>query len=252
MVAKRGHTGERVRGSAGRARSGACIAACLATAGLVALSGCGKSSHKVSAASLKSRLAPLSVAPPGFHVLRTLDWSDPVNLAIEGMRMPEILHPSQTVAEIRSSGFQGAAGQQLNQGGPAGSTITTGVIKLSSAANANKLRDWMHKEDLTQPCFAQCIFSPRNFAISGIPQISAVRQVPNQRAPSGPPPGVKVPKGVKLPPGAESGPPTFYLFEFTIGKYLYFAWGDGQTKDASRFAAGARKYYGAVKGLSSS
>src|SRR5207244_3165083 len=77
----------------GRHRSGSWIAACLATAGLVALSGCGKSSHKVSAASLKSRLAPLSIAPHGFHLLRTLDWSDPVDLATEGMQAPEITHP---------------------------------------------------------------------------------------------------------------------------------------------------------------
>jgi hypothetical protein len=193
-----------------------------------------------------------ALAPRGFHLLRTLDWSDPVDLAGEGIRAPEITHPSQVIAEIRSRGFQGAAGEQLNQGGPTGSTITTGVIKLSSPANANKLRDWMHREDLTQPCFAQCIFSPRNFPISGVSTLTAVRQVPNQRAPSGPPPGVKVPKGVKLPPGAASGPPTNYLFEFTIGKYLYFAWGQGEAKDASKFAAGARTYYGAVKGLPSS
>jgi hypothetical protein len=236
----------------GEHRSGRWIAACLATSGLVALTGCGKSSHKVSAASLKSRLAPLSIVPHGFHLLRTLDWSDPVDLAGEGIRAPEITHPSQVIAEIRSRGFQGAAGEQLNQGGPTGTTITTGVIKLSSAANATKLRDWMHKQDLTQPCFAQCIFSPRNFAISGVPNLTAVRQVPNQRAPSGPPPGVKVPKGVKLPPGAASGPPTNYLFEFTIGKYLYFAWGQGEAKDAAKFVTGARTYYSAVKGLPSS
>jgi len=226
----------------GRLRSVGLAAAVLAA---LAATGCGSSSHKVSAASLNPRLAPLSVAP-GFHVERTLDWSDPLNLVGEGIRTPEITHPSEAVKEVRSAGFQGAAGEILNRGGPNGATIITGVIKLASPGDATKLQSWMHRQDLTQPCFAQCIFSPRNFPISGIPHVTAVRQVPNKNA--GPPPGL--PPGAKAPPGA--GPPTNYLFEFTIGKYLYFGSTQGEAKDAPKVVAGARTYYTHVKGLGAS
>jgi hypothetical protein len=65
--------------------------------------------------------------------------------------------PSQAVKEIRSGGFRGAAGEDLNRGGPTGDEIRTGVVKFKSAS------------------------------------------------------------------AAESGPPTRYLFEFTVEPYLYFA-----------------------------
>src|SRR5437588_10152574 len=80
-----------------------------AVGGIVLLTGCGGTS-KVSAASLHSRLAPESVAP-GFHLERTLDLTDPVNLVVEGIHLPERTHPSQAVSEVTSSGFEGAAGE---------------------------------------------------------------------------------------------------------------------------------------------
>jgi hypothetical protein len=143
------------------------LAACAAAVGLGGLTGCGSDS-KVSVSSLKPRLLPASLTP-GFRVLRTLDWSDPVNLAGEGFFLPELAHPSDAVKEIRGAGFQGALGEQLNRGGPTGDDIRTGVAKFKSAGGAGKVRDWMHREDLQQPCFAQCIFSPRNLVLPGIP-----------------------------------------------------------------------------------
>ena len=196
-------------------------AACVAAAGLGGLTGCGGES-KVSASSLKSRLFPASLTP-GFRQLRTFDWSDPVNLVGEGFFLPEVTHPSEAVKEVRDAGFRGAVGEDLNRGGPTGDEIRTGVVKFKSASAAEKIRDWLHREDLQQPCYAQCIFSPRNLAISGVPGAVAVRQVPSLQPPGTPPPGVKLPSGVKAPrvlPG--SGPPTRYLAEFTIGDYLYF------------------------------
>jgi hypothetical protein len=225
------------------------IAACAAVA-VSGLTGCGSESNNVSAASLKPRLLPASLAP-GFTVLRTLDWSDPVDLVGEGLFLPQITQPSQAVKEIRNAGFRGAAGEDLNRGGPTGDEIRTGVIKFKSASAAEKVRDWLHSEDLQQPCFAQCIFSPRNLTISGIPGVKAVRQVPTAAA-SGPPPGVKLPPGVKPPNGATNGPPTRYLFEFTVGPYLYFASTEGGAGTRARFATGARGYYNRVKGLDES
>ena len=229
------------------------VAAVCAAVGLGGLAGCGSSGNEVSAASLKPRLLP---APSGFHLLRTLDWSDPVNLVGEGLFLPEATHPSQAVKEIRDAGFRGAAGEDLNRGGPTGDQIRTGVIKLKSDSAATKVRDWLHSQDLQQPCFAQCIFSPRNLAIAGIPGAKAVRQVPTGGPPSGPPPGVKLPPGVTPPKGAVapgSGPPTRYLVEFTVGSYLYFASTEGTgSRAGARFVAGAKRYYERVKALKSS
>jgi hypothetical protein len=223
------------------------VVACVAAGTLSGLTGCGSNSEsKVSAASLKPRLLPASLAP-GFHVLRTLDWSDPVNLVGEGIFLPEATHPSQAVEKVRSAGFRGAAGEELNQGGPSGPGIRNGVIKFKSADAAAKFRDWMHREDLQQPCFAQCIFTPRNLPIAGIPGAKAVRQVPIR---SGPPPGVNLPSGVKPPSRARvagGGPPTRYLVEFTVGPYLYFTSGEADAKDVGKFVAGSRQYYEKVK-----
>jgi hypothetical protein len=225
----------------------AVAAACVVTAGLGGLTGCGGEST-VSASSLNPRLLPASLAP-GFHVLRTLDWSDPVNLVGEGIFLPEVTHPSDGVNEIRNADFQGAAGEQLNRGGPTGDDIRSGVVKFKSTSGADKVRDWMHSEDLKQPCFAECIFSPQNLATPGVPGGVAVRQVPSAQPPA-PPAGVKLPAGVTAPralPG--SGPPTRYLAEFTIGKYLYFVSTTGNAAAKGKFVAGIQQYYKRVKGL---
>jgi hypothetical protein len=227
------------------------VAACIAAAGLGGLTGCGGKS-KVSVASLKPRLLPASLTP-GFQALRTLDWSDPVNLVGEGIFLPEATHPSEAVKEVRSAGFRGAAGEELNRGGATGDEIRNGVMKFKSASGAEKVRDWMHREDLQQPCFAECIFAPQNLAIPGVPGAEAVRQVPSAQPPSTPPPGVKLPPGVKVPrvlPGG--GPPTRYLVEFTVGPYLYFIRAEGNAAARARFIAGAKQYYDRVKGLSAS
>jgi hypothetical protein len=227
------------------------VAACVAAAGLGGLTGCGSKS-KVSASSLKPRLLPASLTP-GFQLLRTLDWSDPVNLVGEGIFLPEATHPSDAVKEIRSAGFRGAVGEDLNRGGATGDEIRNGVLKFKSAGEAEKVRDWMHREDLQQPCFAQCIFSPRNLPIPAVPGAEAVRQVPSAQPPGTPPPGVKLPPGVKAPrvlPGG--GPPTRYLVEFTVGPYLYFFSGEGNAAARAKFVTGAKQYYDRVKGLSTS
>ena len=123
------------------------------------------------------------------------------------------------------------------------------MAEFKSAGGAEKVRDWMHSEDLQQPCFAQCIFSPRNLALSGVPGAKAVRQVPSAQPP-GPPPGVKLPPGVKAPrvaPG--SGPPTRYLAEFTIGDDLYFVSTEGNAAARARFVTGIQQYYKRLQGL---
>jgi hypothetical protein len=104
---------------------------------------------------------------------------------------------------------------------------------MKSPDAAAETRDWMHAQDLRQPCFTACIFSPRMLGIAGVPTATAVQQVPN------------------IPPrrGGGQGPPTHYLVEFTVGPYLYFANSDGSRSDARNVVAATQRYYQQVRKL---
>jgi hypothetical protein len=202
--------------------------------GLAACGGGDEASEKVSAASLKKRLLPVS-ALPGFHQQRTFDWSDPVDLVGEGVPLPESTHPSRAVKMFEDAGLEGSAGERLTTGTPPdGGEVTVGVVKLASADGALRARDWLHAQELRQPCFTACIFNPSELPISGVPTAKAVQQAPNAEARQGPGPP----------------PPTHYLVEFTQGPYLYFANTDGSRSDARKVVAATELYYKHVRKLS--
>jgi hypothetical protein len=200
---------------------------------VVAVAGCGGGGDStVSASSLQPHLAS-ATSVPGFKLERRLDWSDPVNLVSEGMFLPEATHPSQAVSEIKNAHFEGAAGEVLRQGSGFNATeLNIGVAKFKSAADANAVRDWMHKQDLQQPCFVQCIFSPRPASIRGVPGARFVVQLPTG-APK-PPPGA-------IPVGG--GPQSNYLAEFTVGRYLHWVFLQASAKDKGEVVAGVKGYY---------
>jgi len=218
-----------------RAAPGALLG--LATSALLAACG-GSSGGKVSAASLDSRLLPPSFIP-GYQRQRTFDWSDPVNLVGEGFRLPEATHPSTAVKAVEKAGLSGAAGERLTQGGPLNQAEgTIGVIKLRSAGGATRLRDFLHRQDLQQPCFTACIYSPRNLPVAGVPTAAGVEQVPHA------PP---LPRGARVAPG--QGPPVNYLIEFTVGPYVYFGSVPGSLSDARNVVATTKRYYERVRKL---
>lgn len=210
--------------------------------------GCGEGSGKVSATSLTPRLLPPS-SVPGFGLQRTLNWGDPVNLVGEGLALPQVTHPSAGVQEFKQADLQGAAGEILVHGAGLEETpVQIGVAKFKSEGNANNVRDWMHRQDLTQPCFSQCVFSPAPATIPGIPNLSMVVQSSHvPPPPASPPPGVKLPSGVTPPPGVSRqgrvAGPTNYFAEFTIGPYLYWAILHANTTAQPQFEAGVREYY---------
>jgi len=216
----------------GRLSAVACLSVCLA------LTACGGTS-KVSSASLQPRLLPSSEVP-GFGLQRTLDWSDPVNLVGEGLFLPQRTHPSSAVKEFTGAHLAGAAGEVLSSGvGENETEVRIGVAQFQSAADANRVRDWMHREDLMQPCYSQCIFAPAPATIAGIPGARYVVQTGHV-----PPP----PKGARLPPGVRvfQGPANF-LAEFTIGPRLYWAVLHAGQPARARFEAGVRLYYAHAK-----
>jgi hypothetical protein len=213
----------------------------LAVAGLcgaVTIAGCGSGGGgKVSSASLQPRLLAAS-SVPGFGLQRRLDWSDPVNLVVEGMYLPQALHPSQAVSELSGHGFQGGAGEVLVTGSsPEATEVRLGVAKFASAADAAAVRDWMHHEDGHQPCFSQCIFAPRQMSLKAVPAARYVVQS-----------GIQRPLPPGAPKNAKAGPaPANYLAEFTIGPYLYWGFLQADATAQSRFEAGVALYYAHAK-----
>lgn len=224
-------------------------------AAVTAAAGCGSSSHStVSAASLGPRLLAAS-SVPGYFLSRKLNWDDPFDLVGEGLFLPEMTHPSQAVKEVNSSGFQGAAGEKLSANNGMGSEVTNGVIKFDTAAHAAGFRDWMHQEDLHEPCFTACIFTPRNLAVPGIQDARAVEQVPRGGpANAPPPPGISAKefrRQIRLGQVSVGGPPTRLLVEFTVGRYLYFAWTESMSpRDVSTAVAVIKQYSDHVRTLS--
>ena len=110
-----------------------------------------------------------------------------------------------------------------------------GVAKFASAADAQGVREWMHREDLKQPCYSQCNFAPGTVSVKGFPGIKLVVQ--KGQAPPLPP---------GAPPAARAHPPSGpsnYLTEFTLGPYLYWANLQADASAQSRFEDGAKLYY---------
>lgn len=216
---------------------------------VLVVAGCGGSGdEKVSANSLKPRLVPAS-AIPGFSFERGLDFSDPVNLVGEGMFLPEVTHPSTAVSEVKDEKLEGATGEVLRKGSGFDATeLHIGVAKFKSAADANRVRDWMHKQDLQQPCFVECIFSPRPGSIPGVPGARFVVQTPTAVPSKGGTP-VKSPSGAAIkgpagrPTGASSGQPANYMAEFAIGPYLHWVFLHADPKAKGQVVAGVKVYY---------
>jgi hypothetical protein len=203
------------------------------------LAGCGGSGGKVSASSLKGRLMPASFVT-GFSLQRTFDWKDPVNLLGEGLLLPEATRPADALAKVRKAGFKGGTGERLTRGRPPDEDdLTVGVLKLASASKATALRDYLHGQDLQQPCYTACVFSPNAISVRGVPSAMAVAQKPT-RLPK-PPPGARVLPG--------QGPPTRYFIEFTVGPYLYFSNVQGPASAQKRFVATTKRYYDRVRSL---
>jgi hypothetical protein len=196
----------------------------LATLSLALVSGCGGSGN-VSASSLYPRLLPAS-SVPGFGAERRFDWTNPIDLVGEGVALPGVTHPSAGVDEFKNAHVKGAAGEVFSRGtGLNADEIHIGVAKFDSPSDAAKVRSWMHGQDLQQPCFTQCVFSPRPLKLSEVPNSSAVVQTTTGGKPG-------------------SGPAN-YRAEFTVGPYLYWVWfgGDASAKTKSRFEAGLGRYY---------
>jgi hypothetical protein len=206
-------------------------------AALVTATGCGGSDEGTDPASLKPRLLPASQFPPGFKLERPFEWDNPIDAAVQGLSLPQATDPSDAVDALKQAGFDAGAGEYLTtKQGENGPAVGISVYKLGSSDEARDLQTYMHKQDLQQPCYQICSEFPSELKVSGIPGVTAVKQIPQKHLPKNAPP-----------------PFDHYIVEFTDGQYLY----RGETYDGpnkvspARFEKSARDYYSHAKQQSS-
>jgi hypothetical protein len=185
----------------------------LAMPGFGALAGCGGDDNGgTDPASLKGKLLPAS-AIEGFKPERTFEWDSAIDLTAEGIFLPAATKRSDAVKLIDDAGFKAAAGQELvvSTGNPfEGPRITVDVIELGSADDARKVLDYLHKEDLKQPCFSVCSQEQGELRVDGIPRAKGAQSVPLRKPPA------------EAPPPFEG-----YAVEFPIDSFLYVVAGGG-------------------------
>jgi hypothetical protein len=171
------------------------------------LAGCG-GDDETSPESLRSRLLPASEVP-GFKLKRTFEWDNAVDYVVQGLFVSQNTRPSEVIDVVEGAGFEAGAGEIFSQGGE-GPDISVLAAKFASGDDAREVRDRVHQEDLTQPCYGVCSQIQSDVAVSGIPDAKGAESVPDPN----PPP---------------DAPPPFegYAVEFTVGSYLYVVNGGG-------------------------
>jgi hypothetical protein len=164
------------------------------------LVGCGGDDDGGSAADLKDQvLEPNAVA--GFELKREFEWTDPIDLTVEGLFTSENTKPSEFIESVDDAGFEAGVGQVLESKKEAGINVV--VAQFDSEDGASEALDLIHEEDLKQPCFAACSSAGSELEVTGIPGAVGAQQVP-----------------VPDPPPDAPPPFTAYAVEFTDGATL--------------------------------
>jgi hypothetical protein len=178
---------------------------------------------ETSPASLKPLLVPESQLRLALE--HPFEWDNAIDFTVEGINLPQSTRPSDAIEEIEDAGFDAGYGQFLGPG-----DVHVAVAKFDGDDGATEARDYLHQQDLQQPCFGACSVDPQEFEVSGIPNLKGVHLVPRPRS--------------ELPADA---PPPFEAFtvEFTIGPYLYYVnagGGPGEVPE-ERFTRGVKTVY---------
>jgi hypothetical protein len=205
------------------------------------LAGCGDADDngggggdaKADTSGLRQELLPRSFVsagyePDGLWVEEAAPgWVGPPH----GIVIPESTPQSTAVKVVEDAGFRGGAAVRFSKR-PDGDTMAW-VGRFESAEGAEEVRDYMHAEDLKQPCRGPCSVAPREMAVDGIPGAKGVHQKPLDNP----------------PPGANSDPFETYYVEFTIGPVLYAVSQAGPPGDVKPGATAdlARRYYARVR-----
>jgi hypothetical protein len=176
---------------------------------LALAAGCG-GDDEASPDSLRGRLLPAAEVR-GFKVKRTFEWENAVDYVVQGLFVSQNTRPSEVVDVVEDAGFEAGAGEILTTGGAMGPEISVLAAKFASDDGARDVRDRVHQEDLTQPCYGACSQIQSDVAVSGIPDAKGAQSVPDPN-----------------PPPDAPHPFEAYAVEFTVGSYLYVVNGGGE------------------------
>jgi hypothetical protein len=183
----------------------------LAVAAVLGVAGCGGGggSTQTDSASLKALLPPAQKLGP-LRIERTFAWDNPTDFIVQGTVLPALTKPTDAIAKM--AGFESAAGEALlPKGATGGPPVLIDAAAFGSADDATASQDYLHSQDLQQPCAASCSVNPTNLKIPNVPGATAVHQVPiNAHAP---------------------GSFEAYSAEFTIGSNLFYATASGNPGD---------------------
>jgi hypothetical protein len=177
------------------------VLAALFLAVAAAASGCG-GGEDITPASLSHLLLPAGQIRP-LVLQRTFKWTDQTDFVVQGLYLPQSTLPSVAVDEIDKARFAAGAGE-LAFGPGGGPRVMVDVAAFDSDTGAERVREFLHAEDLREPCYGACPVTPRNHPMPGIPDSKGIHQVPN---------GIKPALGVS--------PFERYAVEFTIGRNLF-------------------------------
>jgi hypothetical protein len=182
-------------------------------------------------ADLKQELLPRSFASgykfkESFVLESATDWIGPPR----GVFIPESTLQSKAVKTVEDAGFEGGAKVAFTG---RNSDLDVWVGRFSSADGAEKMRDFLHAEDLKQPCAGPCVVAPRAMAVGGIPSALGAHHKPLDNP----------------PPGARGEPVENYSVEFTVGPLLYAIYQGGKPGGVKPGATAelARRYYARVR-----
>jgi hypothetical protein len=198
-------------------------AACLAALAL-GLGACGDDDEEPAASapeesssvSSSDLLAQLPAADAlNREVDRQYEWENATDFVVQGVIYSETTPPSELIGPIEDAGFEAGAITGYFDSDHR-SLLRVLIAEFDSEEGAAEARDLLHAEDLKQPCFAACTVTPQEYEVEGIPNSTAVHQVPIEG---------------DLPPDAF--PFEAYLLEFTEGSTLYSIYLDGEPGFAS-------------------
>jgi hypothetical protein len=197
----------------------------VAVPGMV-VAGCGGGDDQASPADLKPLLPPPSQLGP-LKLEETFEADNAIDFIVLGYQQPEGTAPSEAEGKMDDAGFQAAAGERMIPKG-GGAPAYADAVRFDSSEGAEEAQDYLHEQDLRQPCAGACVVAPQEFAINEIPGATAVHYVPTN---SPPPPGMQ--------------PFEAYAVEFTDGSDLFYATASGDPGDISpqAFKKGAIGFY---------
>jgi hypothetical protein len=196
----------------------------LAIAASLGVAGCGSgSSTQADSASLKPLLPSAEQLGP-LRVETTFAWDNPTDFIVQGTVLPALTKPTDAIAKM--AGFQAGAGEALlPKGATGGPPVLIDAVAFGSADDASAAQDYLHSQDLQQPCAASCSVNPTTLKIADVPGVTAVHQVPINP---------------KAPDSFEA-----YSAEFTVGSNLFYATASGSPGDVppQAFERGVATFY---------